>query len=200
MGLKTIGITGGIGSGKSSVAGILAKMGFVVISADAVAHAELEKGKDAYAKIVDHFGAAILGPDGQINRRALGKIVFDDSLTRQKLESILHPMVIADIQKQIACFSKSGQKAVFVEVPLLFEVGMERMFDEVWVVSVSPEEQMKRLAERDKLSGRDIRRRISAQLPLAEKETRADRVINNNCGMADLERQVNDLLHTLELI
>lgn len=195
-----IGITGGIGSGKSTVAGILAKMGFPVLSADTFAHAAMEKGHEAYYQIINVFGAGILGPDSQIDRRALGAIVFGDNASRNRLEKIIHPIVIADIQKEMHHLATDGTKVVFVEVPLLFEAGMETMFDEVWVVSVSLDAQVERLKERDRLSGEEIRRRVSAQMPLKEKETRANRIIFNNAGKSNLEKQLRELLQALELI
>lgn len=192
--MKTIAITGGIGAGKSSVTKILSGLGYPVISADEVAHAQLQKGTATYRAAVTEFGPQILDAAGQIDRNALGEIVFRNRARREELEAILHPAIIGQIQRQMAEYAANGMKVVFAEVPLLFEVGMESFFDQVWVVSATPETQIKRLGKRDSLDEARIRQRMAAQLPTAEKEARADQVIYNNLGLDDLEQQVKRLL------
>ena len=198
--MKSIAITGGIGTGKSSVARILRNMGHTVISSDEIAHSLLQKEAAPFAEVIATFGPEVLDASGAIDRRALGAIVFNDPLRRARLEQILHPAIIERIQQATAAYAASGKPALFVEVPLLYEVGMESLFDQVWVVSAAPGEQRNRIGQRDHLNEAEIRQRMAAQLPLAEKEARADQVIVNNADFHELEQQVQRLLQKLELI
>jgi dephospho-CoA kinase len=196
--IKTIGLTGGIACGKSSVTKILTKYGIKVINADELVHQVSEPGGPAYADIVKQFGNNIVNDVGQIDRRKLGEIIFADNHARLRLESIIHPVVIAEIQEQIKHWEKQGLGIVVVEVPLLFEVGMTDLFDQVWVVSTSLEEQLQRLQTRDHLTVEEAGRRISAQLPLTYKEGKADVVIANNKGLDELAAQVRRLINIVE--
>jgi dephospho-CoA kinase len=195
---KTIGLTGGIASGKSSVAQILKRKDITVINADDISHQAIEPGNQAYFEVVKEFGAAILEVGGKIDRKKLGKIVFSNNQARQKLESIIHPVVIQTIREWITRSQKNGLKLLVVEVPLLFEVGIEDLFDLIWVVSISSLEQFRRLQERDGLSGEEANRRMAVQLPMAFKESKADVVIYNNQGLTELENQVIQLLKIVE--
>lgn len=194
----TIGLTGGVATGKSTVGKILAQKGIEVISSDKLAHLAMRPGESVYYKILTEFGRQILLPDGKINRQLLGGIVFKDEAARNRLEQIIHPIVISGIQQGIERCSKDGIKIVVVEVPLLFEVGLTELFDYIWVVSATLESQLQRLFERDQLTEAEAKQRIAAQLPLEEKEKRADAVIKNNNGLDSLEKQVSTLLRTLE--
>jgi dephospho-CoA kinase len=196
--IKTIGLTGGIACGKSSVIEILTHYGIKVISADDLVHQMSEPGGPAYAAIVKQFGNHIVGDGGQINRRKLGEIIFADNQARSRLESITHPIVIAEIKEQISQWKKQGFDIVVVEVPLLFEVGITDLFDQVWVVSASTEKQLQRLQTRDHLTVEEAERRISAQLSLAYKEGQADVVIINNQGLDALTAQVQRLINIVE--
>jgi len=193
-----IGLTGGIASGKSSVTQILAKQDIRVINADEISHGLLEKGTPTYLKIVEKFGEQILEKDGRISRRELGQLVFGKGEALGSLEQILHPVIIQEIIEQMRVLENTGSKIVVVEVPLLFEVGMEELFDYIWVVSTSTDEQMQRMINRDKLSCEEAKRRLDTQLPMAEKEKRAHVVINNNKDLHALEVRILQLLKTLE--
>jgi dephospho-CoA kinase len=196
--IKTIGLTGGIACGKSCVTQILTKFGIKVISTDELAHEAIGPRGLAYADVVKEFGSGIVKIDGQIDRKALGKVIFADDQARKRLESIVHPVVIEEMQDQIKHWQAQGLNIVVVEVPLLFEVGLTDLFDQVWVVSASPREQLQRLQARDHLTSEEAGRRISAQLPLADKEAKADVVIINNQGLADLEAQIQRLIKKVE--
>jgi dephospho-CoA kinase len=198
MEFKTIGLTGGIASGKSCVARILKRMDVTVINADDISRQAVEPGNPAYFEVVKEFGAGIVENGGKIDRKKLGQIVFCDDQARQKLESIIHPMVIQTIREWITRSQKNGLKLLVVEAPLLFEAGVQDLFDVIWVVSTSSVEQFRRLKERDGLSGEEAGRRIAAQFPMAFKEGKADVVIYNNQGLTELETQVIQLLKTVE--
>jgi dephospho-CoA kinase len=196
--LKTIGLTGGIACGKSCVTKILTKHGIKVISADELARQAIEPDTTAYVEVLKEFGNNIIRKDGQIDRQKLGEIVFEDHQARKQLENIIHPVVITEIKDQIKLWEKNGLNLLVVEVPLIFEVGITDLFDQVWVVSASLEKQLQRIQTRDQLTIEDAKRRISAQLPLASKEAKADVVIYNNKGLSDLEEQVQLLIKTVE--
>ncbi len=193
-----IGLTGGVATGKSTVGKILRQKGVEVISSDALAHQAMMPGEPGYDKIVAEFGSRILLPDGEVNRRLLGEIVFKDDIARKRLEGIVHPIVINGIKQGLERCSKLGHKITVVEVPLLFEVGLMGLFDQVWVVSSTLERQKQRLLERDHLTEDQAKERIASQIQLEEKEKRADAVIDNNNGLDSLAEQVSILLKTLE--
>lgn len=193
-----IGLTGGIATGKSTVGRIIHQKGVIVISADELAHQAMLPGSATYQRIVAEFSPKILTSDGEINRRLLGEIVFEDEAARKRLEQIVHPFVINGIRESLELYSKQGVRIVVVEIPLLFEVGVTDLFDQIWVVSSTLESQLQRIQERDGLTKEEAKKRIATQLPLKEKEKRADVVIMNDRGLDSLEKQVVALLRTLE--
>jgi dephospho-CoA kinase len=195
--MQTIGLTGGIASGKSTVAKILTDLGFEVQSADQIARQVVEPGLPAYQRIIAEFGPAIRLAGGRLDREQLAQLVFGDAVLRQKLEQIIHPEVIARIKTVITVRQATGQPFLFVEVPLLFETGLEKMFDLVWVVNLTEANQLQRLLGRDQLSAVAARRRMAAQLSLAEKAARADWVIENNGDLAELQEQVRKAVKLL---
>ncbi|HEY9765389.1 MAG TPA: dephospho-CoA kinase [Chroococcales cyanobacterium] len=187
-----IGLTGGIATGKSSVASILEKWGFEVIDADLLAHAALERGKPANAMIAKSFPSTVLS-DETIDRKKLARIVFEDPAKRRILENILHPEVLAEIKERID-LARDRKRNLVAMVPLLFEKGLESWMDEVWVVKASRRRQMERLMHRDRLSEREAELRLEAQWPLEKKVLLADAVIDNEESPAELERKVAELL------
>ena len=193
-----IGLTGGIATGKSTVGEILRRKGIEVVSADELVHQALLPGGGSYDSVVKEFGREILLPDGKINRKLLGEIVFKDDAARRRLEQLTHPVVIEAIKQRLESGARAGNKIIVVETPLLFEVGLCDLFDYIWVVSSTRERQLERICKRDRLTEEEAERRIAAQLPLEEKERKADAVIYNNNGLEALEKQVVDLLKTLE--
>ena len=192
-----IGLTGGIATGKTTVARILADLGCVLISADRIAHQLLEPGSEVYERVKAEFGPGILGPDGRIDRAALGRIVFHQPQRRQRLNQLTHPAVIARIKEEVGEL-KAGGRDVVVEIPLLFEAGLagrvEIGLDEIWVVAAAPGIQLARVMARDGLTAEEAERRIAAQLPLAEKIARADVVIYNNGEEGELKEEVTRVL------
>jgi dephospho-CoA kinase len=184
----TIGLTGGIACGKSSVLKIIAKYGVKIISADELAHRALELDNPGYQNVINEFGYSIINENGQIDRKKLGAIVFTDNQARKRLESIIHPIVISEIKEQILFWRSQGLKILVVEVPLLFEVGMADLFDQVWVVSATFEEQLQRLQTRDHLSAEEACGRIKAQLPWLKTKTICIGLQNGVLNLRELEQ------------
>lgn len=195
---KIIGITGGIASGKSTVTDFLIAEDFKVIDADKIAREVVQIGKPAYDEIVNIFGVEILESDLNINRKKLGQLVFNDSNLLNKLNSIVHPRIFKEIVYLIDKHC-SNEKVVFIDVPLLIEeldnfilYGVN--MDEIWLVYIKREEQLKRLIKRDKYNHEEALARISAQLPLESKMEYATVIIDNNSGIDELKLQVKDLI------
>ena len=194
--MKVIGLTGGIASGKSTVSSALQDLGAVVIDADEVARLVVEPGQPAWRDIVAVFGEAVLNPDGTLNREALGTRVFGCPGRLQELNRITHPRVIKYFQEELRRIEKEQPEVIVVlDVPLLFESGMDKMCDEVWVVWIDRELEITRLQERDGLSRDEALQRIEAQMPLEEKVQKADRVIDNTGTVEDTFRQVGTIFH-----
>lgn len=193
-----IGLTGGIASGKSTVARILEEMGCPLISLDLISRDILRKGTPGYREVLAHFGQAVIGTDGEIDRKALGALIFHDPAQRKELEAITHPLILAGMERAIAGLEEAGHRIVLVEVPLLIEAGMTDEFDEIWLVYVDEAVQMKRLQTRDLLDQAGARARLQAQLPLEAKKPYADEVIVNTGEISDLKGQLERLWRELQ--
>ena len=194
--MKVIGLTGGIASGKSTVSSFLQELGAVVIDADEVARLVVEPGQPAWRDIAAVFGEAVLNPDGNLNREALGTRVFGCPERLQQLNRITHPRVIKYFHEKLESIKKEQPEAIVVlDVPLLFESGMDKMCDEVWVVWIDRELNITRLQERDGLSRDEAVKRIEAQMPLEEKVQKADRVIDNTGNLEDTFQQIGTIFH-----
>jgi dephospho-CoA kinase len=192
--MKWIGLTGGIATGKSTVAEMLRERGIPVIDADKIAHQALVVSSPVLGAIVSHFGKEILDTSGNVQRQILGKKIFKDPSLRHKLEMIVHPFVRDEVQKIKRDLVKKGVEVAVYDVPLLFEKKMEEQFDQVVVVSCDPSIQKDRLMKRNHLTSEEADQRILAQMPLSEKIKKADFVIENNGSLTDLEKQVSSLL------
>ncbi|HZK24668.1 MAG TPA: dephospho-CoA kinase [Oscillospiraceae bacterium] len=196
--MLVIGLTGGIATGKSTVADLFAKLGAYRIDTDHLARLIVVPGKPAWQAIIQYFGEEILLPDGQINRSKLGKLVFSDAKKRQVLENITHPAIRELMQIKLSEARANGICLALVEVPQLFETDFHQDVDQTIVVTAGEEQQLVRLAVRDGLVGEDARQRLAAQMPLSAKAARADYVIVNNGDLAETERQVKVLWQLLQ--
>ncbi|MFD0673477.1 dephospho-CoA kinase [Cohnella sp. GCM10027633] len=186
-----IGLTGGIATGKSTVANLLAARGANVIDLDRIAREIVEPGQPALARIAERFGQAVLREDGSLDRKKLGAIVFADEGERKALESITHPAIRSVMKERMANYEREEpSKLVVVDVPLLYESGLESYYDEVMVVYVPRDEQLRRLMKRDGMSAEDAEKRLSAQMDIEEKKSRADIVIDNAGNSEHTKRQV----------
>ena len=196
--MKLIGLTGGIASGKSTVARILKRLGAAIVDADALAREVVEPGRDAWKDIVDAFGAAILQPDQTLDRQKLRATIFNNPAARKKLEAIIHPRVRALAEERIKQHAAAGYELVVYEVPLLFEGNLQEWLRPVILVACNLDTQKRRLQERDGLSVEASQKHIDAQMSLAEKRRLADYVIENDGNLEDLEREVQTLLNKIK--
>jgi dephospho-CoA kinase len=180
-GVRVIGLTGGIATGKNSIAAFFQAKGAVVIDADQLAREAVEPGSRGLAGVVEAFGSDVLGLDGRLDRGRLGELVFSDSGRRSQLEAVLHPEIKRLAEERIASAAGAGHRVIFYMAPLLIEAGVADRVDEVWVVTVRPEVQLERLMLRDGISRDQAQRMIDSQMPLAEKE-KCGRVVIDNSG------------------
>jgi dephospho-CoA kinase len=195
--VKFVGLTGGIASGKSTVAGMLREFGAKIINADDLARVIVQPGKEAWKEIVGAFGNEILRPDKTIDREKLRKIIFEDGKARERLDSITHPRIRALALARAQELAAKGAEVIVYEAPLLFENEAHTWLSPVIVVACDDDAQRRRLKGRDRLSETEIDQHLKAQMPLAEKRALADYVIENNGDLDDLKRQVRDVWQKL---
>ena len=196
--MKLVGLTGGIASGKSTVAKILQNLGAAIVNADDLARAVVEPGREAWREIVAAFGTDVLQSDQTLDRQKLRTLIFNQPEARKRLESIIHPRVRALAEERIRQYASAGYPVVIYEVPLLFEGKLQEWLRPVILVACNIETQTARLQKRDHLTAADAEKHIAAQMSLAEKRRLADYVIENNGSLADLERQTREILERLK--
>jgi dephospho-CoA kinase len=196
--MKVIGLTGGIGSGKSTVSRFLAEMGAAVVDADKLAREALENDTETKREVVTAFGRRILTPGGRIDRVKLGEIVFGSPESLAMLNRIMHPRIYDMVKASLEGYQRRGEDVVVLEAPLLMEGGWAPLVDEVWVTIASEAAVLKRLKLRAGLSGAEARARIRSQISNEERVKRADVVINNDGSLADLEVKVRELWQALK--
>lgn len=190
---KVVGITGGIATGKSTVSKIIKNLGYEVIDADIISREVVEKGKPAYRELIAYFGDVILDEYGNIDRKELGNLIFNDEEKRKKLNSITHPYIMKAIKESID--NKKEQKIIFVDIPLLIEE-MDKLrdydirFDEIWLVYVDEGNQIDRLMKRDRIDRTEALKKIRVQMPIEVKKKYATIVIDNRGDIKDLDEQV----------
>jgi dephospho-CoA kinase len=182
-----VGLTGGIGTGKSSALAEFERCGAATVSLDRLAHEQAKPGREGYRAIVRAFGKGVLGADGRIDRRALGERVFRSPAARRTLEKATHPSILREMERLVGRLTG----VVVVDVPLLFEKKLQRYFDATILVSCRPGPQLRRVVRRDGLTAAQARRRMKAQLPLGAKRRLADRTIDNDGSPAALRAEVS---------
>jgi dephospho-CoA kinase len=192
-----VGLTGGIGSGKSEALRTFRRLGAATLCLDEVAHLILAKGGPAYGPVRQAFGRDVLDRNGEIDRRALGRVVFAAPRLRRRLERLTHPAILARMRRRLRA---QREGLLVVDAPLLFEGGLEKEFDLTAVVTASRSTRSERLSRRDGLPLRELRRRMAAQLPLAQKARRADVVISNDGTLGELRRKVREYHRAFQLI
>ena len=193
------GLTGGIGTGKSTVAKIFKEAGAIVIDADKIAKEAVQKGRPAWRKIVNHFGRDILLPDGQINRKHLADIIFNDLRQKEILNQIVHPIVFEETERILKEIENNVPNSVVIlDIPLLIESGMKRNLAEIIVVYIPEEIQIQRLMARDDLNLQEALARIRSQIPIEDKKSKATILIDNSSSRSETRRVVLKVFNKLQ--
>lgn len=190
---RVIGLTGGMGSGKSTVSHLLSELGAVVVDADKVGHEAYQNGTKTWHDLVNAFGQQIVAADGSIDRKKLGAIVFGSPEQLERLNRIVHPRMFEIMKEQIEQCRRQGVKVVVLDAAILFEANWDPLVDEVWVVVASEEAIVARARARTGLPEEQIRSRLRSQMPIEEKMKRATVIIRNDGDMEDLRKKVEEL-------
>ncbi len=192
--MKIIGLTGNIASGKTEVAKIFKELGAKVIDADEIAREVVEPGEAAWQEIVEEFGGNILNPDGSINRKKLGEIIFNDDKKREQLNRITHPRIMTKLKETIDNYKKENVKLVIIEAALIVERGgLLKLIDELIVVSADAETQIERIMTRDGLRRDEALSRMESQMPISEKTKHATYIIDNSESLEETRKQVEEV-------
>ncbi len=189
-----IGLTGSIASGKSTVSRMLKELGYPIVDADLVARQVVEPDSETLQKINEAFDASVILPDGTLDRKKVGDLIFNDPESRKRLNDIIHPAIRKEMLRQRAAYVAEGHQVVIMDIPLLFESQLQHLADKILVVSVTEENQLKRLIKRNGLSENEAAARISSQLPMTIKEAGADAIIYNNGTIEETKWQLNRIL------
>lgn len=197
--MKLIGLTGGIATGKSTVAQMLHDQGCAVVDADQLAREVVEPGSFGFKAVVQAFGPGVV-KDNQLDRQILRKEIFSDNKKRELLEKIIHPLVQWRAQKEFDVLRRKGEPYIFYDVPLLFEKNLNHQFDLVLVVSTQANVQVSRLIGRDKLKDEEARQIIESQIPVNTKAAAAHFVVDNSGSLGETRQQVAKLLDDLKLL
>ncbi len=197
--MKVIGLTGGIGSGKSTVVGFLAELGAVIIDADKVGHEAFEPDTELWREVVAAFGSQILAPTGDIDRKKLGEVVFGNPGSLARLNQIMHPRMYDMVKAQIEEYRQQGVGVVVLEAPLLLEAGWTSLVDEVWITAASESTVLRRLQEKVGLSRKQALARIRSQLSSEERIEQADVIIDTDCSLDEVQARVGELWQKLAL-
>ena len=196
--MKKIGLTGGIGSGKSTVAKLLAEAGFKVVDADQIAREIMEPGSPVLDDVADAFGADVIREDGTLDRGKLAGRAFVDKRATEKLNSVTHPAIRAESERRFADAEAAGEPAVVYDMPLLVDIGMHRDMDLTVVVDVDADQRVRRLVSSRGLDEADARARIAQQIDDATRKAAADVIIDNNGAIDALSPQVDELIARLK--
>lgn len=191
-----VGLTGGIGTGKSSALQAFEKLGAATICVDQIAREQAKPGRKGYKAIVKNFGKCILKEDKTINRALLGRVIFNDKRAKLGLERAAHPLILKEMNELIGRL----KGLVVVDVPLLFEKNLQKNFDATFLVTCKPATQIKRIIKRDGLNSQEAKLRIKAQLPLDQKRTLADVTIHNDKDLIHLNKEVTAYHEGLSLL
>lgn len=192
-----IGLTGSIGTGKSTVSKMLRDRKIPVIDADEIAKKVVEPGQAALEDIKTHFGSSVVTPDGTLNRQTLGKIIFEDEAERKALNKILHPVIKHEMLKIKDDFVEKNERLIILDIPLLFETEFATLVDKIVVVYTTPKRQLNRLMEREALTEQQAKLMMNTQLPIEKKKEWADYVVDNNGTKEETEKQIETLLNQL---
>lgn len=192
--MKIIGITGNIACGKSTISNILRELGAYIIDADIVARQVMKSGEPAWKKVYEQFGEEYLQEDGEIDRKKLGNLVFSDTHALEKLNKIVHPIIVKAIEEQLEKLIKEANyKVIVIDAALLIETGCHRLVDEIWLVTLPYDVQLRRLMERDNLTEEEARQRIASQMSQEKKKEYADVIIDNSKDIEYTQEQIKNI-------
>lgn len=191
--MMVIGLTGGMGSGKSTVSTFLAQLGAVVLSADEIGHEALEPYTETWQEVVNAFGKGILKDGGEVDRQKLGEIVFNNAEALARLNRIMHPRMYRIVEKRLEELKQQGAEVIVLEAPLLVEANWLNLVDQVWVTTAEEATIVRRCCQRSGLSKAQALARISSQLPPEEKIKYADAVIDTDGTLSEVEARVKEL-------
>lgn len=194
--MRIVGLTGGIGSGKSTVTDYLISKGFHVLDADKIAREIVMPGSDMLIELSSVFGKEILQEDGSLDRKKLGMMVFSDAEKKETLDRLMHTRILEMIHERILEFREESahSKVIFIDAALLFETGLSKSTDEIWVIDADDETRIRRIMARDGLQREEILKRIESQMTREEKNSRADVILDNSGEPEALYRQIDELL------
>jgi len=195
--MKKVGLTGNIGTGKTTVAWMFEEQGAKLLNADSIAHETIAPQTAVWKQLFDRYGKKVMMQDQIINRKALAQIIFSDDTERKFVESIIHPKVHDELTKRIADLKRNGTQLLIVEVPLLFETRWDKEMDSIIVVSCDLEQQIKRCQDKFGLTREDVLLRVKAQRSIEEKISKADYVVDNSGSMNETLIQVRRIYSSL---
>ncbi|MHC1723652.1 MAG: dephospho-CoA kinase [Aminipila sp.] len=194
--MKIIGLTGGIGSGKSTVSNYLLQKGYPIIDADKIAREIVKPASEILSKLVVCFGNNILNQDGSLNRKQLAAIAFSSKEQKEKLDNIMLNEIVQTIVRKIESYDKEGTPLIFIDAPLLFETGLDKKSQETWVVDVTDEIRIERVIKRDGSTREEVLARIEKQMSREEQHKRASHVLDNSTTTEALYKQIDKLLES----
>ncbi len=197
--MRVIGLTGGIGTGKSTASEYLRKQGFSIIDADRISREIVDPGTLLLKELEKNFGSGIIKDDGTLDRKALAAIVFSDKEKKSRLDGLMHGHILDEIERKIS-ESQSGEgRGIIVDAPLLFETGLEKKCDQVWLITADEKLRILRVCERDGMDPEEVRARIQNQMADEEKKERAHRIVDNSGSKEALLAQLAELIEAENL-
>lgn len=193
--MEIIGLTGGIGTGKSTVSNYLREQNFAIVDADLISRQVVEPGMPLLSELEAAFGSSIILKDGSLDRKGLASIVFHDKQQKQKMESIMHKAILAEMRRQIDDYEKEGKhKGIIIDAPLLFEIGLEKWCNQVWLVVADLDVRIQRVCARDHAIPEEVEARIRNQMSDDEKRNLSDSILDNSTTLESLHTQIHKLL------
>ena len=196
--MHIVGLTGGIATGKSNISSVLKSLGAHVWDADEASRRVVEPGQKGNEAVKENFGELLFHPNGTLNRKRTAEYFFADKARLDKLNALLHPIIIEDMTAQLKAWHNEGVNFCFLDAPLLFEAGVDKYCDEIWLASCGTDEQIRRVLARDEISYEDAKKRIEVQMPDEEKRSLASRVIDTSGDIADTNAFIKVLYEELK--
>ena len=193
--MEIIGLTGGIGTGKSTVSNYLREQNFAIVDADLISRQVVEPGKPLLKELEEAFGSEIINDDGSLNRKGLAAIVFNDVEQRKLMDSIMHKEILAEMRRCMEDYQNQGtHQGIIIDAPLLFEIGLEKWCDQVWLVTADMDIRIQRVCARDNAVPAEVEARIRNQMSDDEKKKLSDEILDNSGTLEELHKQISDLL------